>query len=61
MACFYEMEASKVLIYLIMTRYTYVKGGKVLKGIFIFVPTSPNNQKNCPHWKYEQFLEDRTK
>ena len=40
------MEASKVLIYLIMIRYAYVKGGKNLEDIFFFIPSSSNDRKS---------------
>ena len=40
------MEASKVLIYLIMIRYAYVKGGKTLEDIFFFIPSSSNDRKS---------------
>ena len=39
------MEASKVLIYLIMIRYAYVKGGKTLEDIFFFISSSSNDRK----------------
>ena len=39
------MEASKVLLYLIMID-AYVKGGKTLEGIFFFVTSSSNDRKS---------------
>ena len=58
------MEASKVLIYLIMIRYAYVKGGKNLEDIFFFIPSSSNDRKSVlivntitflvPFWKIER-------
>ena len=38
------MEASKVLIYLIMIRHAYVKGGKTLRDIFFFISSSSNDR-----------------
>ena len=39
------MEASKVLIYLIMID-AYVKGGKTLEDIFFFISSSSNDRKS---------------